>query len=125
MLQFFQIDGNKITGTIPENIGECRALAEFLVLDNMLSGQVPVASMLRCATLWNVVLGSHQPGGKLITNLTEFMRSYKEGNGTLYNGQGNKDLTITAEGKALLKERIVAHTNTDIDDGQYFPAVVG
>ena len=142
VLSYINVAGNKLSGLIPESIGECRNLREFYASDNMLSGKVPADALMKCRRLAMFELGSHTENSAYHASCTEFMKEARKQRGIAW-GQGNKDLTITAMGKAMLMPMLVAGLKEEaafqqagpFDEiaffadpdkcGHHFPAVVG
>ena len=142
VLQYIGVGGNKLTGPIPESIGECRNLTWFNFMNNMLSGQVPADALMKCPKLIGFEMGSHTASSEHVTSWTEWMKQYKVKTGHMQwhiDGQLNKDLTITAMGKAMLMPIIMKHLKQHKGDGfdevafiadpdqsaQIFPKVMG
>jgi len=97
---------NKLTGPIPESLGACRALEVLGLHSNMLSGKVPSDALMKCPKLRYFELGTISPDSESAKSYSDWMKQNKEQMGSPAFGEGNKDLTITAMGKALLLQKV-------------------
>ena len=95
---------NKLSGLIPETLGELHALEDLALHDNMLSGQVPSAALAKLVRLKELQLGASLPGGYSATVPEKWQRYLRERGVYYCDGSGNKELWISAAGKAEILE---------------------
>ena len=95
---------NKLSGLIPETLGELHALEELALHDNMLSGQVPSAALAKLVRLKELQLGASLHGGYSATVPEKWQRYLRERGVYYCDGSGNKELWISAAGKAEILE---------------------
>jgi len=121
-LKKLQLSRNKLTGPVPESLGNLSNLVALNVNENMLSGKVPSAALAKLTKLKELRLGS---GPLRRDRIPEKWYNYLEAHGVLYEGcTGNRDLFITAAGKAELAAALTALT-VSLDDPNVFPKVDG
>ena len=102
-LQQLWVNNTKLTGSIPEALGKCVELRAFACYDCALSGTVPAEALAKCTKLVIIRLGAADSRWCAKVAQSPAVIKYLDRYGIHYaDKSGNKALSVSAEGKALL-----------------------